>query len=421
MALNEAKSGDSVDKHNNVVNEFARILKAIEIERKNAGISKENYERIYKENEVFIKLPRINAKKIDIFEENDKVFIGNLTENPVFKLFCEENAKENEENCEENVKWSDLLEKINGKNKEKGFLMNLTQNIKEKANFRLFDCKTLEEKNQIYNRKDRFSYVGETIYIGIEFENPLKIGLDLKNIEVLYEFEPISGNIEKNSEKNEEINDKNEEIYEKNEKNNEIIGKNTNFPDKISDFVEISSENLQISPLSSQNECFLQIKAKIPGKLKVIGLKWTIFKMTSRFLFDFKGKKLKDGLNHDKNLKNSFEILPNSSILHVFVENWLENLYFGEISQVKLTLKNAGNEKISKIFIANSHPNFLGFSCKKLDFELKSGEIKVVSFVIRGSFVKKTEIKILIKYIVDENIHKNIRILLPIKVFFKGL
>lgn len=385
LALNEAKSIDSVDKHNNIVNEFARILKTIDNERKNKGISEEYYIKIFSESEN-INLPRVPTKKIDIFLESDNLFRVNIQENHLMKSFSDELSF----NMEDNVKWIELLEKINSKNKNPEFQMNILSSIREKSNFRLFDSRYIEEKNKLFNKKERFCYVGDTIFIVFEFENPLKIQLEVKNILPLYEFEPISGNLERNS---------------------------NFFNEKASEYFDISIEKMMITPLSLGNQCFLKIVPKIPGKLKILGIQWTLFKMSSRYLFDFKGKKLKDGVSYDKNLKNVFEIFPRTSNLLISIEDFEETIYFGEIKTLNFRIKNSGAQKIKKLFLSTSHPHFFGFSCKKLeDCELDGGESKTLSLFIRGSFLQKTEIRLLFKYILEENFHKNLRIVLPIKV-----
>ena len=291
MALNEARSLDSVDKHNNIVNEFARILKAIDIDRKNNSLSEDIYIKIFTETDN-INLPRIVTQKIDIFLDTDNLFRVNAPENHLLKPFLDEYKANVVESGDDGVKWLELLEKVNSKNKDHSFQLNMTNSVREKNNFKLFDCKFLEEKNQLFNKKERFCYVGDTIYLVVEFENPLKILLDLKHIKALYEFEPLSGIPEKSMNMSSE---------------------------KQSEYLELSMEKMQIQHLSNRNICFLKLVPKIPGKLKIMGLQWHLMKMNSRFIFDFKGKKLKDGLNYDKNLKNVFEILTKTSHLEVFV------------------------------------------------------------------------------------------------------
>jgi len=389
MALNEARSLDSVDKHNNIVNEFARILKAIDIDRKNNSLSEDIYIKIFTETDN-INLPRIVTQKIDIFLDTDNLFRVNAPENHLLKPFLDEYKANVVESGDDGVKWLELLEKVNSKNKDHSFQLNMTNSVREKNNFKLFDCKFLEEKNQLFNKKERFCYVGDTIYLVVEFENPLKILLDLKHIKALYEFEPLSGIPEKSMNMSSE---------------------------KQSEYLELSMEKMQIQQLSNRNICFLKLVPKIPGKLKIMGLQWHLMKMNSRFIFDFKGKKLKDGLNYDKNLKNVFEILPKTSHLEVFVENFEETIYFGEIKTLQFRLKNSGAQKTKKLMLSTSHPHFFGFSCKKIEeLELDSGETKILSLFIRGSFLQKTEIKMLFKYVLEENVHKTVRIILPIRV-----
>ena len=392
LALNEAKSIDSVDKHNNTVNEFARILKAIDIERKNNLIPDEIYQKIFTES-FNINLPKISTQKIDIYLESDNFFRINSPETQIFRPFLEEFRSSNNlesSSSEEGTKWLDLLEKVNSKNKDHSFQLTMTNSIREKNNFKLFDCRVLEEKNQLFNKKERFSYVGEPILIFVEFDNPLKIVLDLKYIKVLYEFETLSG----------------------------VCEKNINFyHDKQSEYLDVPMEKMQIAQLSTGNVCILKIVPKISGKLKIIGVQWHLMKMNSRFIFDFRGKKMKDGVNYEKNLKNVFDILPKSSDLNIFLENFEDTIYFGEIKTLQIKLKNSGPQQIKKVLLSTSHPHFFGFSCKKIeDFELDSGESKGLSLFLRGSFLQKTEIKLLFKYVLEDNVHKSVRIILPIRV-----
>lgn len=392
LALNEAKSLDSVDKHNNIVNEFARILKTIDTEKKSNLISEELYRKIFNDSQTIF-LPKLVISKIDIFLESDQSSLINSLEN--YNLFVyadlyKSNTSEINLN-DQNTKWVDLLEKINSKNKSPNFQLNMISSIREKNNFKLYDCRFLEEKNQLFNKKERFCYVGDIICIILEFENPLKILLDIKNIKPLYEFEPLSGIAERNI---------SEEKHQK------------------SEYLEFTLEKIQIAQLSQSNKCFLKIVPKIPGKLKFIGVQWTLFKMKTQIFFDFKGKKLKDGKNYDKNLKNIFEIFPKSSNLKINIENFEDTIYFGEIRQLHLSMLNDGANKIKKLILATSHPNFFGFSCKKFeDLELDPGETKHLNLFLRGSYLQKSEIKLLFKYILEENIHKTIRIILPLKVF----
>lgn len=393
-ALNEAKSLDSIDKHNNIVNEFARILKTIDLEKKNNLITEDFYQKIFEDSEN-IYLPKLFLDKVDIFLDNDNCFRINSIEDKTMTSYADfynSNSLDLDGNDSNNTKWSDLLEKINIKNKDHHYQMNMLSSIREKNNFRLYDCRFLERKNQLFNKKERFCFVGDVIFIVLEFENPLKILLDIKNIKPLYEFEPLSGNPEKN------ISMKKEES---------------------SEYLDIFMEKIEIPQLTQGKKCLLKIIPKIPGKLKVIGVQWNLFKMKTQIFFDFKGKKMKDGIKYDKNLKNIFEIFPNSSNLKINVDNFEENIYFGEIKKLNLTMKNDGAQKIKKLFLATSHPNFFGFSCKKFeDFEFNPGEVKVLTMMIRGSNLQKSEIKLLFKYILEENVHKTIRIILPLKVIF---
>ena len=82
-----------------------------------------------------------------------------------------------------------------------------------------------------------------------------------------------------------------------------------------------------------------------------------------------------------------------------------------------MKLKNSGPQQIKKVLLSTSHPHFFGFSCKKIeDFELDCGESKGLSLFLRGSFHQKTEIKLLFKFILEDNVHKSVRIVLPIRV-----
>ena len=89
------------------------------------------------------------------------------------------------------------------------------------------------------------------------------------------------------------------------------------------------------------------------------------------------------------------------------IENFEENIYFGEIKNLRLLIKNTGSHLIKRMFIATSHPHYFGFSCKRIeDGEIEAGVNKMISLAVRGSFLQKTEIKVPFKYVLEENIHK---------------
>lgn len=251
FALNEARSQDSIDKHNNIINELGKIMKNLENDKKNNIFTEETFLKILNDSGKTF-LPRVNVDSIDIAVESDKYFIKNERKLDFSELYCKIKKKNFES---DDPTWLDLSELINSRNKDAQNQLNMTNHMREKNIMRLYDSFSLEEKNQLFNRKERFCYVDEPIYVVCYFDNPLKISLELKNIRLLYEFE-----------------------------SNDIMG-------NVSELVNVSIEKMTLNALSNQNQCILKIVPFSTGKLKLIGIEWIVFKINTQYIFNFKGKK----------------------------------------------------------------------------------------------------------------------------------
>lgn len=330
FALNEAKSLDSIEKSNNILHELSKSLKYLENDRKNGILSESDHQKILNESgRIF--LPRINEETVDIILEFDKYFLKNEKKinylKPIAKLLKSQIKPANEDG----LKWIELFESTNSKIKDPKYQLSMSNNLRDKTIMRLYDTHSLEEKNQLFNRKERYCYVEEGIYVVFTFENPLKVSLDLKNIKLIYQFD-----------------------------NDDLIREPT-------ELIEYKNEKITINQQSNDIEFSLKIIPKATGKLKIIGLEWNIFSLNTQNNFSFIGRKLKDGKSYEKNLKNIFEVLPKCSNLLITFINYEEEIYFQEIRSLNLDLQNSGSQIIEKIFLTTSHPSFFGFAFKELD------------------------------------------------------
>lgn len=328
LALNEAKSQDSIEKSNNILHELSKSLKNLEIDRKNGVFSEIDYQKILNESgRIF--LPRINEETVDIMLESDKYSFKNEKKTiylqPIAKLLKSKTVNE------DSFKWIELFESTSSKIKDPKYQLSMSNNLRDKTIMRLYDAHSLEEKNQLFNRKERYCYVEEVIYVVFTFENPLKVSLDLKNIKLIYEFD-----------------------------NDDLIREPT-------ELIEYKNEKITINQQSNDIDFVLKVIPKATGKLKIIGLEWNIFTLNTQNNFSFRGRKMKDGKSHEKNLKNVFEVLPKSSNLLITLINYEEEIYFHEIKTLKIELHNSGSQIIEKIFFTISHPSFFGFAFKELD------------------------------------------------------
>ena len=54
---------------------------------------------------------------------------------------------------------------------------------------KIYDCNFLEQKNALFNAGYRDSYINEKIYVNVELKNPLKIDMNITNIQLDCEYE----------------------------------------------------------------------------------------------------------------------------------------------------------------------------------------------------------------------------------------
>ena len=143
------------------------------------------------------------------------------------------------------------------------------------------------------------------------------------------------------------------------------------LPDEL---VETETKELQISNNSKDVRCVLLIKPKVQGFLRVSGITWDLMGLPIKYFFDLKGKKNKDGQTFEDNLKNCFEIVANTTKMTYAVENYEENVYYGEIRPFYLVLKNEGIDRIDKVLISTSASHIFGFNQLNLAINLEPGQ-----------------------------------------------
>lgn len=244
--------------------------------------------------------------------------------------------------------------------------------------------------------------LGEPIYVEFVMKNALSCAVDVENIRLYGHFEPSGTS--------------NGGAFDVPE-----LSRGEDTDASAADRVDVASVNLQLLPVSEER-VRLSICPKIPGKLTIVGVRWSICggDVHGEHAFDIPGPLLQDTRAH----KEARARAPNTSLVANVVGPmpWLgvetscvsTDVFAGEVVQMQATLFNAGSAKLTglqcsskALMLCASIPGndklvrYIGASGQVVDLSemtLEPGEKKVLTLWTRVTACGRQQIPLLFQY-----------------------
>lgn len=183
--------------------------------------------------------------------------------------------------------------------------------------------------------------LGEQIYVEFIMKNALSCAVDVENIHLFGKFEPLDG----------EVFNVPEPIKRSDDDSPEVIAVATAA---TSERVAVANVNLQLLPVSEER-VRLAICPKVPGKLTIVGVQWSICggDVHGEHAFDIPGPLLQDTRAN----KEARARAPNTSLIANVVGEmpWLgveidcdaRDVFVGEVVQMRVLVFNSGSAPVS--------------------------------------------------------------------------
>lgn len=184
--------------------------------------------------------------------------------------------------------------------------------------------------------------LGEQIYVEFVMKNALSCAVDVENIHLFGKFEPLDGG---------DVFNVPEPIKRTDDDSEEAIAA---AAAAASERVAVASVNLQLLPVSEER-VRLAICPKVPGKLTIVGVQWSICggDVHGEHAFDIPGPLLQDTRAH----KEARARAPNTSLVANVVGEmpWLgveidcdaRDVFVGEVVQMRVSVFNAGSAAVT--------------------------------------------------------------------------
>ncbi|XP_050228133.1 uncharacterized protein LOC126677515 [Mercurialis annua] len=201
------------------------------------------------------------------------------------------------------------------------------------------------------NKDTNICVAGETIKVGIEFQNPLKIPISVSSVSLVCE---LLGSDEANSDATSRAAELQND--EESKKLGDSTFNNSLFSLSEADFTVAGNDKTLVQ---------LVVTPKVEGNLKIVGIRWKLsgsvlgyYNLQSNLVKKKIGKGRRKATNSLKNDLN-FIVIKSLPKLEGIVHSLPERAYAGDLRHLVLELRNKSEFPVKNLKMKISHPRFL--------------------------------------------------------------